>query len=100
MEEKRLSLESKTEFQTILKQAEFDPDKFFDQIKNKYDKNELSALLRSILFESNNIKLLKNTIQEIATLKFEENLDDLIDFLMSKNFNQEIARRTGACPRI
>ena len=44
MEEKRLSLESKTEFQTILKQAEFDPDKFFDQIKNKYDKKSQTTL--------------------------------------------------------
>lgn len=90
MEEKKLSLESKTEFQTILKQAEFDPDKFFDQIKNKYDKNELTLLLRSILCESSDIKLLKNTIQEIATLKFEENLDDLIDFLMSKKFDERV----------
>ena len=90
MEEKRPLLESKTEFQTILKQAEFDPDKFFDQIKNKYDKNELTFLLRSILFESSDIKLLKNTIQEIATLKFEENLDDLIDFLMSKKFDEKV----------
>lgn len=80
MEEKRPPLESKTEFQTILKQAEFDPDKFFDQIKNKYDKNELTFLLRSILFESSDIKLLKNTIQEIATLKLKKIWMTLLTF--------------------
>ncbi len=90
MEEKKITLNLKNEFEEILNQAEFDPDGFFDKIKNKFDKNELALILKNILLKSNNIKLLKNTVQEIATLQFEENLDDLIDFLMSKKFSNDI----------
>lgn len=89
MEKKKLSVEELTEFKNELKQAEDNPVNFFAQISGRYSKNELSSLLGYFLSVSDNLPLLKETIKEINNIKDEKNLDDLIDFLMVKDFNNK-----------
>ena len=89
MKNNKLPVDFKKEPDKILQQAEIDPDGFFDKIENQCDKEELSGILSRFLNNSNDLKLLNKVIGEIASLKFENNLDDLIDFLITEKFNKD-----------
>ncbi len=84
MEERKLTSIKTPEFD--LKEAEADPAKFFGEIKQKFGADEIALIFGRILNLSYNIPLLLKTILEIDILKNEKNIDDLIDFLMIKTF--------------
>lgn len=87
MEKKTLSVEEIVKFENELKKAEEDPFKFFTGISARYNKFELSSLLGYFLANTKDIKLIRITIKEINDLRDEKNIDDLIDFLMTKSFD-------------
>ena len=90
MEKKKLSTSELVKFETELKSATEKPCDYFSSVKNQYDKNELSSLLGYFLSTSEDLSLLRETIIQIDALKSDSNIDDLIDFLMSKAFASTI----------
>ncbi len=90
MENKKNPAKEQIEFGELLVRAEENPDGFFVSAQNEYTREELSCIFRHFLSKSRNFKLLQNTIKEINAFKFEENLDDLIDFLMDGELYENI----------
>lgn len=77
-----------TEFKNALKEAEINPKKFFSDSKN-FRPDKLSRLLSVFLNLSENYEVLKETILAINKFRRKENLEDLIDFLMSSKFSKK-----------
>lgn len=89
MEKNELSVEELTKFENQLQEAIKNPSDFFGDIQRKFDKNTLSSLLGYFLSNAADSNLLKETIKAINSLQDEKNIEDLIDFLMSKGFEDK-----------
>ncbi|MDO5437810.1 MAG: HEAT repeat domain-containing protein, partial [bacterium] len=89
MEKNELSVEELTKFENQLQEAIKNPSDFFGDIQRKFDKNTLSSLLGYFLSNAADSNLLKETIKAINSLRDEKNIEDLIDFLMSKGFEDK-----------
>lgn len=87
MEKNKLSVNELLKYENELKSATDNPCAYFLSPKTDYTKDELSSLLGYFLSTSYDLTLLKETIKAINDLRHEKNIDDLIDFLMSKTFD-------------
>ena len=89
MEDKIPFIKEAVDFKNALEEAESNPVQFFENSETKYDIETLSSLLSCFLNTSENYNLLKETILKINSLKNEQNIDDLIDFLMTNRLNKK-----------
>ncbi len=87
MEKKDLSVEELSEYEETLKLAEVESVKFLSQIKSKYDNQKLSSLYGYFLSNTKKLDFAIEVIKAINELKDKNNINDLIDFLMSKDFD-------------
>ncbi len=91
MEVLKLSKDELSKLQNDTKGAENNPAEYFAKIRNNSNDDELSEIYGYILSTSNNFPLLAQTIKEIDKLRHPKNIDDLIDFLMTKTFTEQNA---------
>ena len=85
MEEHSLLHGDLSEFKDALVEAEKNPRAFFSNAEN-FRPDKVGRILGVFLNLSENYEVLKETIVLISKLKRKENLDDLLDFMMSEKF--------------
>lgn len=87
MEKKTTKVEEEIKYEELLASLENDPKNTFALIKNEYSKDRLSSLFGYFLANSSDPSLLRQILTEIYLLQNKDNIDNLIDFIMVKDFN-------------
>lgn len=82
------------EIKEIVERFQGNPALLFAEIKSQNSKEELAQIYSWIVENSFDIPLLSQTIKEIDKLKNHENLDALIDFLISKTNEKFITSKS------
>lgn len=86
MKKSILPTEDLIKFEDEFKKMVDNPSVFFSNFLNSHKKEDLSSLLSYFLANSDDIKIIKASIAQIHILKINDNVEDIVDFLMARQF--------------
>lgn len=75
-----------TKYEDELIEAEKSISVYFENLENRFSEDKIAEIFGYFLTNSFNYELLSETIRQVNSYRFKSNIDDLIDFIMTKSF--------------